>query len=193
MKNSPKNESKTHDKPKAYKKQERSSLESSQYKLPRWRPEQIRSVVPVRLVHTDIEYRTSFSGRKNDELPLERDLSPDYIRPKNLVYNSVPVYTLYKKKVDKVRPVAVSESDRSVPTGYPDWQQIYLDKYYITYRAPDKKSRFDSLLKPRIATIARGSRLTPEYKEKLLVGKNVLPAELELFREMLFKRKGVLV
>jgi hypothetical protein len=85
-----------------------------------------------------------------------------------------------------------SDSDGSIPGGLLNWQEICLEKYHTRFRAADVPSEYDRFLHARISTIARGSRLTPEREETLLVGRDLLPKERELFREMLFKREGVL-
>ncbi len=106
---------------------------------------------------------------------------------------AVPVYTLFKRVADKIRPVNATENDGSVPTGYPDWQKVCERKYFTEYRAADVKTEFDEFLLPRVSTIARGARLTPEREEKMLIGKDLLPKEKALLRELLFKREGYLV
>lgn len=157
--------------------------------LPCWHPEE-----PVGRIGSgickDVEYRTSFT--RESRLPAQREYPHKAFRPKCEVYWRAQVNTLYKRKADKIQPVNSSESDGSVPIGHPDWQRVCLEKYHTRYRAKDVRSEFDSLLYPRIATIARGSRLTPEREETLLVGRDLLPREKELFRELLFKREGVL-
>ena len=102
------------------------------------------------------------------------------------------VYTLFKRVADKIRPVNATESDGSVPTGYPNWQKVCEEKYFTEYRAADIKTEFDEFLMPRISTIARGARLILERKEKILIRKDLLPKERALLRELLFKREGCL-
>lgn len=48
------------------------------------------------------------------------------------------------------------------------------------------------MLHPRIATTARGARLTPEREASMLVGSSLLPREKLLLRELLFRREGAL-
>lgn len=123
------------------------------------------------------------------------DLPSRFLRPRNLYLDKtrqVPVYTLFKRVADKIRPVNATESDGAVPTGYPDWQRVCEEKYFTRYRAADIQTEFDEFLMPRISTIARGARLTPEREEKMLVGKDLLPRERALLRELLFKREGCL-
>ncbi|KAJ5385780.1 hypothetical protein N7509_000285 [Penicillium cosmopolitanum] len=101
------------------------------------------------------EYRTGFSLESmTDTRPLWKS------RPEYPSYYRAPVNTLYKRKADKVRPVNSSESDGTIPVGHPDWQHECLKKYHTQYRAPDIRTEFDHLLKPRISVIARGARLT---------------------------------
>ena len=102
----------------------------------------------------------------------------------------IPVYTLFKRVADKIKLVNATENDGLVLTGYANWKEICEKKYFTEYRAPDIKSEFDDLLIPRISTIARGARLTPEREHKMLIGKDLLPKERGLLREMLFKREG---
>ncbi|KAJ5747177.1 uncharacterized protein N7511_000772 [Penicillium nucicola] len=151
--------------------------------------------------YPDIEYRTSFARTETRHgLPNKwrRRLLPRQgsrwatFRPDLRALHAAPVNTLYKRKADKVQPVSSSESDGSIPAGNPDWQRICLEKYHTRYRATDIQSEFDDLLHPRIATIARGARLTPEREATMLVGNGLLPREKLLLRELLFKREGVL-
>ena len=67
-----------------------------------------------------------------------------------------------------------------------------MRKYHTRWRVPDKKTRFDQYLRPRIAEFARGARLIPEREERMIIGTDMMPEEKELLREVLFKREGVL-
>jgi hypothetical protein len=133
------------------------------------------------------EYRTAFSLEDVSDVKLPWDSRPEY-----QFYHQAQVNTLYKRKADKVQPVNSSDSDGTIPVGHPNWQQECLKKYHTQYRASDIRTEFDHLLKPRISVIARGARLTPEREITLLVGKDLLPRERALFRELLFKREGAL-
>ncbi|KAJ5963047.1 hypothetical protein N7481_001456 [Penicillium waksmanii] len=133
------------------------------------------------------EYRTAFSLDDMSDIQLPWNNRPDY-----QFYHQAQVNTLYKRKADKVQPVNSTDSDGTIPVGHPDWQHECLKKYHTQYRASDIRTEFDHLLKPRISVIARGARLTPEREITLLVGKELLPRERALFRELLFKREGVL-
>jgi hypothetical protein len=141
-------------------------------------------------VFDDVEYQTSFAV--SDELPVPAALPGNIIRPKREVFCYAQANTLYKRKADKVRPVNSTDSDGSVPIGDPNWESVCFEKYHRRFLAKDEPSEFDDLLNPRIATIARGARLTPEREEKLLIGNGLLPREKLLLRELLFKREGVL-
>ncbi|KAJ5131588.1 hypothetical protein N7448_005746 [Penicillium atrosanguineum] len=138
----------------------------------------------------EVEYRTSFTA--HNLLANPKQWPSNVFRPKNQVLLGAQVNTLYKRKADKIQPVNSSDSDGSIPAGNPDWQNVCLEKYHSKYRATDTPSEFDDLLRPRIATIARGARLTPEREESMLVGSGLLPKEKLLLRELLFKREGVL-
>ena len=123
------------------------------------------------------------------------DIPTRFIRPRNPLLEEtrgIPVYTLFKRVADKIRPVNATENDGAVPIGYPDWQKVCEEKYFTRYRAQDIQTEFDEFLMPRISTIARGARLTPEREEKMLVRKDLLPRERALLRELLFKREGCL-
>ena len=108
----------------------------------------------------------------------------------NPIGMGVPVYTLFKRVADKIKLVNATENDGSVLTGYANWKEICEKKYFTKYRASNTKSEFDDLLMPRISTIVRGARLIPEREQKMLIGKDLLPKEKGLLREILFKREG---
>ncbi|KAJ5303745.1 uncharacterized protein N7443_003405 [Penicillium atrosanguineum] len=142
----------------------------------------------------EVEYRTSFTA--HNLLANPKQWPSNVFRPKNQVLLGAQVNTLYKRKADKIQPVNSSDSDSSIPAGNPDWQNVCLKKYHSKYRATDTPSEFDDLLRPRIATIVRGARLTPKREESMLVGSGLLPKEklLLLINDMLRDRlrKGVL-
>ncbi|KAJ5110888.1 hypothetical protein N7532_001423 [Penicillium argentinense] len=137
-----------------------------------------------------VHYRST--TKDVDSLPPCRDHGDGFIRPKSWRSLGVPLNTLYKRKADKVLPMNVPLKDGSVPEGRPDWQRICLEKYHTRFRAPDVRTRFDKYLKPRIAEFARGARLTPEREGAMIVGKDLMPEEKEMLRELLFKREGAL-
>ncbi|KAJ9481739.1 hypothetical protein VN97_g11725 [Penicillium thymicola] len=137
----------------------------------------------------DVHYRTTV--RESDSLPRYETIGGEFIRPKYQISKDAAVHTLYKRKADKVKPVSVPLPDGSTPEGQPGWQERCLQVYH-SGPAPDERTRFDSYLRPRLANFARCTRLTPEREEKLILGKDLLPEERELLRELLIKREGVL-
>lgn len=137
----------------------------------------------------DLHYRTT--TREPDFLPSSQELGGEFIRPKYQISTGAGVNTLYKRKADKVKPVSVPLSDGSAPEGQPDWQERCLLEYHSS-PFPDGSTRFDSYLRPRIASFPRGARLTPEREETLILGKDLWPEEKELLKELLLKREGAL-
>ena len=101
------------------------------------------------------------------------------------------VNTLYKRKADKVHPVNYSGPSGDTPGGFEDWPERCLQQYHAS-PAWDKPSRFDKHLHPRIATFPRGTRLSPDRAERMMVGSELTPEENDLLLEILFKREGAL-
>ena len=137
----------------------------------------------------DVHYRIGICEEEIGQWKWD-DWPENVLRPKKEV--ALGMNTLYKRKGEKIHPVGVPLADGSVPEGLPGWEEACLRKYHTQYRAKDEPSPFDNYLKPRIACFARGARLSPEREERLIVGKELWPAERELLREMLYKREGVL-
>jgi hypothetical protein len=97
------------------------------------------------------------------------------------------VYTMYKKKKDKVRPVDVSTSDGTKPGGLENWHEIAVAEE--RRRGLDKpQSYYDRYLTPKFSDIPRGSRLTPQRITALKVG-DLTEKEKELLQAMLFNRE----
>jgi hypothetical protein len=147
-----------------------------------------------------IRFRDCPPGRPPDEAAFRtstRSAGDEFMhtterRPYEVVGNVfAKVNTLYKRKADKVRTVPLGTKDGEKPGGLEDWQEVCLARYHAK-PAPDEASNFDRFLRPRITGFARGSRLTPERLERLIVGTELWDGEKQLLTELLFKREGAL-
>lgn len=98
------------------------------------------------------------------------------------------VATVYKRKAQKVRPVDDSTPSKSKPGGMDNWKEVLLKRA----QEHATKGRFDHWLEPRFSKIERGSRLTKERIEKLIIGPDLTPQERDLLIEMLHYREGAL-
>jgi hypothetical protein len=98
------------------------------------------------------------------------------------------VLTLYKRKVDKVRPVDCGESDGDNPGGVSNWVEIL--KRSDVYHEPT--GVYSKWLILKFSDIERGSRLTEERISKLVIGSGLTKEEKALFIEMLYNREKVL-
>jgi hypothetical protein len=98
------------------------------------------------------------------------------------------VSTIYKRKAEKVRPVDDLTTDGSRPGSIDNWKEVLFDKA----KRNIQPGRFDCWLTLRFSDIPRGSRLTPERIEKLIIGLDLTPQERELLIEILFCREKAL-
>jgi hypothetical protein len=104
----------------------------------------------------------------------------------------VDVFTMYKRKADKVRPVEadVTLTDGSTPGGLVAWREDCLKREALL---PPGTGPFDgTLLIKKFSSIPRGSRLTAERIKALVTGTELRPRERELFLEMMFNREAAL-
>ena len=98
------------------------------------------------------------------------------------------VSTAYKTKANKVRPVDSSETDGSKPGGSLDWfEKSKLDD--IPCLDP---GQYPDWITPKFSDIPKGSQLTKEQIERLVVGDSLWSKEKELFIEMLYNREKAL-
>jgi hypothetical protein len=97
------------------------------------------------------------------------------------------VYTIYKRKADKVRPVDHGVSDGSKPGRVIDWVER-SKKLDIAY----EPGLYSEWLIPKFSDIERGSRLTKERVSKLIVGSDLTKQEKAVFTEILYNREKVL-
>ena len=139
------------------------------------------------------DFQISRASRRRDSFSLEQDLQNERYRVK-LKAERAPearVFTLYKRKADKVLPVSTSQTDGSVPGGLNDWRERALAREQAVglYSAP---YRYNQWILPRFTTFKRGTRLTPERLERLLIGDILLSSERDLLIEVLFNREGAL-
>jgi RNase H-like domain found in reverse transcriptase/Integrase zinc binding domain/Reverse transcriptase (RNA-dependent DNA polymerase) len=104
---------------------------------------------------------------------------------------SARVFTLYKRKADKVLPVNSSASDGSTPGGLPDWRARAIARE-VQRGLNHLRYKYDRWLHPRFATFPRGERLTQERLDAMIVGDMLQPLEQDLLVEMLYNREGAL-
>jgi hypothetical protein len=102
----------------------------------------------------------------------------------------VRVDILYKKKMDKVQPVDSDKSDRSVPGGSIFWREEIIKKELENLLSAER-GFYPQWLIPKFSKIEKGSRLTPERIEKLIVG-NITPQKRNLLVAMLYNREAAL-
>src|SRR5271156_372945 len=124
-------------------------------------------------------------SRKVDELPWMFE-----ILKQGGVPRAARVNTLYKRKADKVRSVNTDESDGTAPGGSKTWREDMLRKERRT-ESPDKEDLYAEWLIPKFSEIPKGSRLTPERIEKLIMG-SITAQEKDLLIAMLFNREAAL-
>ena len=79
---------------------------------------------------------------------------------------------MYKRKAEKVRPVDLGESDGNKPGGVLDWVAKSKE---MDIKSHDEK--YPEWLIPKFSDIERGSRLTKEQLEKLIIGEGLRPQE----------------
>ena len=95
------------------------------------------------------------------------------------------VSTVYKRKADKVQLVDPSGTDGSKPRGILDWVEK-SKKTNVKHLVARKYAKW---LIPKFSNIEKGSRLTKERLDKLIIRKELTLEEKELFLEMLFNRE----
>jgi hypothetical protein len=102
----------------------------------------------------------------------------------------VQVDILYKRKADKVQLVDLDKFDGSVPGGSIFWREEMIKKELKNLPSAERGS-YPQWLIPKFSKIEKGSRLTPERIEKLIV-KNITLQERNLFVAMLYNREAAL-
>jgi hypothetical protein len=76
---------------------------------------------------------------------------------------------IYKRKAEKVKPVDLDELDGSIPGGSKFWREDMIREEMKNVDS-DLDDLYAKWLIPKFSKIAKGSRLTPERIEKLIVG-----------------------
>jgi hypothetical protein len=86
-------------------------------------------------------------------------LPPNYANP-DCKPIAAFVRTKYKRRTDKIRPVA--NSDGSMPGGLASWLTMVIDRISLAGLSCPVDS-YDQFFSPKFSTIQRGSRLTSEW------------------------------
>ena len=94
---------------------------------------------------------------------------------------------MYKQKVDKVRLVDSRETNSSKLGGVLDWVAKSKE---TNIKGHDKK--YPRWLIAKFSNIKRGSRLTKECLEKLIVEEGLMAQEKDVFIKMLYNREKAL-
>lgn len=103
------------------------------------------------------------------------------------------VYTLYKRKVDKVKPVNSDAKDDKVLGGRDNWYtRVWSKKRPIAERNRDVNNPYHKFIIPRTVEFKRGKRLTPEYVKALIVSYDLIPVERDILLRVLYNREAVL-
>lgn len=106
----------------------------------------------------------------------------------NLGPFNIDVNTAYKPKSRKVRPVDLTDGTGEAPGGRKDW----FERSKARETPQEHTGKYARYLLPRIASIPKGSRLTPERLTSLLVGDWLWESEREMFDEMMLNREGAI-
>ena len=101
------------------------------------------------------------------------------------------VSTMYKRKVQKVRPVDSSVSDGTAPSGGMQWKES-VTKSEMSQSVATARGPYDTWLIPKFSMIAKGTRLTNERVAAMLVGSELLPGEKNLMMQVLYNREAAL-
>lgn len=132
------------------------------------------------------------SSKIVDEEALRQDLANEqWIRERRGEPAEARVLTLYKRKADKVRPVDTKDTDGSAPGGLLDWRARAIQRERAT-GIGRTKYKYDKYIQPRHAQFARGTRLTPDRLDKMLIGDFLSAEEKDVLVEILYNREGVL-
>ena len=97
------------------------------------------------------------------------------------------IYTLYKRKKDKVKSVNRLHKEGLKPERVENWKkQIAVDKGDDSNKS---SSQYPWLI-PKFSNIERGRQLTPERIEKLQIGESLTSEETIVLLEVLFNREA---
>jgi hypothetical protein len=76
---------------------------------------------------------------------------------------------IYKRKIDKIKPVDLDELNNNIPGKSKFWREDMIREEMKNVDS-DSDDLYAKWLIPKFSKIAKGSRLTPERIEKLIVG-----------------------
>lgn len=127
------------------------------------------------------EYRMS---RRTDHVTIRQLLSP--YNPTISGYANV--YTAYKRKDRKVRPVDYGGALDASVGGDPKWRERAIARE----RPPLVPGKFDKWLTPKFSDIPRGARLTEERIGTLDIGSDLWPCERQVLIELLYNREAAI-
>jgi hypothetical protein len=75
---------------------------------------------------------------------------------------------IYKRKVNKVKPVDLNKLNNSIPGESKSWREDMIREEMKNIN-PDSNNLYTKWLIPKFFKIIKGSRLTPKRIEKLIV------------------------
>ena len=143
----------------------------------------------------DVEDASQFTkfSRKVDGHALRQDMANEARHDKLRARQPTEarVFTLYKRKADKVVPVDTAETDGSTPGGFSDWRARAIARERIA-GIGSEPYKYSQWLEPRHAAFPRGQPLTPERLKGMIIGDILLPNEKDILVEILFNREGAL-
>ena len=101
------------------------------------------------------------------------------------------MYTAYKNKANKVRPVDSDKSLGDIPRGYNDWKERAILRERA--RGKDKPTgKYDRWLTLKFSDIQRGSRLIAERIEGIIISPDLSLEEKDLLLKILYNREAIM-
>ena len=97
---------------------------------------------------------------------------------------------MHKRKGQKIEPVDDSGQTAREIEGRLDWKERAKAKQYPT--EDPSRAPFAKYFEPRYATFPRGTRITPERRKEMKISPDLLPREVEMLEELLYRRESAL-
>lgn len=163
---------------------------SSVFKLIRWRIRSLRSasVSSIQLRHGIRQFHPKTIA-SSPHIRFSRKFDLHTLTQHSQFLSQVRVDGAYKRKSQKVQPVDLSLSDGSKPDGSDTWRLDAIKREILILDPTDKYMHW---LIPKFTLIGKGTRLTPERLDKMIIGDGITEQEKKIFTEMLYNREAVL-